>query len=156
MHQKHPPQPVPRHYAQLVSVTCLFIAAKMEEVRVKIRHALDLFNKGPPYTLYVRTQERYPSLSLCTRVSDNAFRPDDVLRMEQLVLNTLGFQLHLPTALSYMGTLTTILDIDADVAHRAAFIAVRRWCMHKTSVSYSQPRKETCSPMHLGGTHVAV
>lgn len=108
-------QPVPRHYAQLVSVTCLFIAAKMEEVRM---HPLGTL-KHPP------TQERYPSLSLCTRVSDNAFRPDDVLRMEQLVLNTLGFQLHLPTALSYLGTLTTILDVDADVAQRAAFIAVR-------------------------------
>lgn len=69
-------------------------------------------------------QERYPSLSLCMRVADNAFQANDILRMEQLLLNTLGFQLHIPSALVYMGILSSALELDADVTYRATFMAV--------------------------------
>ena len=65
--------------------------------------------------------------------------------MEQLVLNTLGFQLHLPTALSYLGTLTTILDIDADVAHRAAFISVRASSLPRASTAHLFHDDRSCA-----------
>ncbi len=122
------PQPVPRQYAQLVSVTCLFVAAKMEEVR-----GMFVLSCQPPSscikpTINIITQERYPSLSLCMRVADNSFKANDVLRMEQLLLNTLGFQLHVPSALVYIGIMSSALELDADVTYRATFMAVCRRC----------------------------
>lgn len=65
-------QAIKRSFLQLVSTTCMFLAAKHEE-------------------------EVVPSVNDFTNIADNCFTKADLLRMESVVLDTLEFRLNVPT-----------------------------------------------------------
>lgn len=70
-------QAIERRILQLVCTTCMFLAAKHEE-------------------------ELVPSVAEFTSIADNCFTKEDLLRMEGVVLDALGFRLNVPTAHEFL------------------------------------------------------
>ncbi|KAL3146333.1 hypothetical protein ABBQ32_003025 [Trebouxia sp. C0010 RCD-2024] len=68
---------VPRSNLQLISVACMLVASKHEE-------------------------ERHPSVQDFTSIADNCFLPGDLLKMEALVLQSLGFRINCPTSHTFL------------------------------------------------------
>lgn len=68
---------VPRSNLQLISVACMLVASKHEE-------------------------ERHPSVQDFTSIADNCFLAGDLLKMESLVLQSLGFRINAPTSHTFL------------------------------------------------------
>ncbi|BDA41961.1 probable cyclin-A2 at C-terminar half [Coccomyxa sp. Obi] len=86
-----------RSNLQLVSVACMLVASKNEE-------------------------ERYPSVQDFTSISDNCFRPEDLLRMEGVLLQSLDFRINAPTAYTFLSLLKPHIGLSPRVAALAVYL----------------------------------
>ncbi|KNC51496.1 uncharacterized protein AMSG_07694 [Thecamonas trahens ATCC 50062] len=87
---------VPRNKLQLIGVTALFIAAKLEEVYP-------------------------PTVSELADVTDRAYSEDEIRGAERALLATLRWELHPPTVPAFVAI---YLDLDRSAGFRAAMAAV--------------------------------
>jgi len=88
---------VPRSQLQLLAVTCLLIAAKHEE-------------------------EALPSIYDLASVADNCFTPNDILRMECIVLSCLEFRITCPTAHTFLSLIKGMLDLHPAMHSLASYL----------------------------------
>ncbi|GBF92345.1 G2 mitotic-specific cyclin-A [Raphidocelis subcapitata] len=75
------PAGVPRNVLQLVAVACMMVASKQDEVS-------------------------HPTIEDFTEIAADAFRREDLLRMERLLLDQLDWRVALPTAYGFLHLLT--------------------------------------------------
>lgn len=92
-------QAVPRSNLQLISVACMLVASKHEE-------------------------ERHPSVQDFTSIADNCFVPGDLLKMESLVLQTLGFRINAPTSHTFLSLFQQGIQSSPTCHALAAFLTV--------------------------------
>ena len=92
-------QAVPRSNLQLISVACMLVASKHEE-------------------------ERHPSVQDFTSIADNCFLPGDLLKMESLVLQTLGFRINAPTSHTFLSLFQQGMQASSKSHALAAFLTV--------------------------------
>ncbi len=88
---------VHRTKLQLVGITAILVAAKYEETFV-------------------------PTIDQFVYISDNTYRRDEVLRMETILLTTLGFGLALPTALDFCNHYCRVGKLKGVGYHLACYI----------------------------------
>ena len=92
-------QAVLRSNLQLISVACMLVASKHEE-------------------------ERHPSVQDFTSIADNCFLPGDLLKMESLVLQTLGFRINAPTSHTFLSLFQQGMQSSPKCHALAAFLTV--------------------------------
>lgn len=89
---------VPRSQLQLVSVACMLVAAKHEE-------------------------ELHPSVTDFAGIADNCFSPADLLRMEALVLEVLGFRVNAPTTHTFLSLFKQALRLEPRTCALACYLS---------------------------------
>lgn len=94
-------QAVPRSNLQLISVACMLVASKHEE-------------------------ERHPSVQDFTSIADNCFLPGDLLKMEALVLQSLGFRINCPTSHTFLSLFHQGVQSSPKCQALAAYLTVSR------------------------------
>ena len=92
-------QVVPRSNLQLISVACMLIASKHEE-------------------------ERHPSVQDFTSIADNCFHTGDLLKMESLVLQSLGFRINSPTSHTFLSLFLQGVQLTPKAEAMAAYFTV--------------------------------
>lgn len=92
-------QAVPRSNLQLIAVACMLVASKHEE-------------------------ERHPSVQDFTSIADNCFLPGDLLKMEALVLQTLGFRINAPTSCIFLSMFRQGIALSPKAHSMAAYCTV--------------------------------
>lgn len=93
-------QPCPRRRLQLVGVTCMLLASKYEEIY-------------------------FPEVQDFVYITDNAYSRADILRMEGQVLNTLKFDLTVPTALPFLKRFLKAAKADSKITFLSHFFVER-------------------------------
>ena len=86
-----------RKYLQLLGITALFISCKYEEIYAP--HAKDL--------IYM---------------TDNAYKLDEMIKMENEILSVIKFELTLPTSLSFLKIYSTLLNLDEKNNFRCCYL----------------------------------
>jgi len=107
---------IERAQYQLIGATCLHIASKCEDVS------------------YIGIDD----LAMC---ADSVFKPADVLSMEEVVLNVLGFTLSIPTILDFVTLFIEILNIDGNTQDTFSFFCkyIAEICMLNHEFSLMRP-----------------
>lgn len=93
-------EPVPRQRMQLAGITALFIACKFEEI-----HS--------------------PEVRDCVYLTDNVYTRQDVIDMENQILTSIDYQLHVPTAYHFMVRFLNRIGATDRLRHMAHFTAER-------------------------------
>lgn len=104
---------VPRSQLQLIAVACLLIAAKHEE-------------------------EMHPSVADLAAMAAHSFTPEDLVRMEALLLTTLKFCLAPPTSYTFLSVLKGLFTLSPEVFSLAAYyleISMMEYSLLKISPS---------------------
>eukprot|EP00955_Chlamydomonas_euryale_P094996 364905-Chlamydomonas_euryale.AAC.8 len=76
-------QPVPRNQLQLVGVTCMWVAAKYEEIYP-------------------------PNVSDFCYITDNTYPKEQLVEMEEIILKRLEYELTVPTAKTFLRRLLQV------------------------------------------------
>nr|XP_018681656.1 PREDICTED: cyclin-B2-2-like [Musa acuminata subsp. malaccensis] len=111
-------QTVVRKKLQLVGVTAMLLACKYEEVSVPVVEDLVL-------------------------ISDRAYTRDEILEMERLILNTLQFNMSVPTPYVFMRRFLKAADSDRKV--KTFFCLGVNTCMHVLNIWMRHFRKSSKS-----------
>lgn len=96
---------IPRSQLQLVGVTCLLIAAKYEDIYA-------------------------PEIKDIVHICDKTYKKDEILSMEVLILNTLGFRITTPSALLFLLRMAKIARCD----ERQFYLA--QYCLELAMADY--------------------
>lgn len=91
---------IPRERLQLVGVASLLIASKFDEV-------------SPP------------EVTECVNITDNSYTKRELLNMEYNILETLSFQVCVPTGFNFMNRYLSLINADDTTRHLAFFYAER-------------------------------
>lgn len=102
---------VQRPKLQLVGTACMFIAAKYEEIYP-------------------------PDVGEFVYITDDTYSKKQVLRMEQLVLKVLAFELSGPTSLVFVNLFAKASDCDQEVTHLAQYLSELALMDAKTFLGY--------------------
>lgn len=106
------PQPVSRKVLQLAAIAAVLLASKMEEVQYGL---LNFLRISASLILHI-LQVVHPTLQDFSRMSANTYTPEDVKRMELVVLATLSYRIYSPTPCIF-------LNLIKEVGHFAACCA---------------------------------
>jgi cyclin B len=96
---------IPRSQLQLVGVTCLLIAAKYEDIYA-------------------------PEIKDIVHICDKTYKKEEILSMEVLILNTLGFKITTPSALLFLLRMAKIARCD----ERQFYLA--QYCLELAMADY--------------------
>jgi G2/mitotic-specific cyclin-B, other len=89
-----------RNKLQLLGVTCLLVACKFEEIYP-------------------------PEVRDCVYITDNAYKREEVLDMEQSILSVLDYQLCVPTGYHFLTRYLNIINANEKTRHLAFYYAER-------------------------------